>query len=86
TLLSTGNETDRKLAYRAFRGRDPDVSALFKRRGFPVTSPKAISVPRRRPGSGFGGVGWGGQTSRTTSQLGSGLRRGSAEGDRSLMP
>lgn len=37
TLLSTGNETDRKLAYRAFRGRDPDVAALFRRRGFPVT-------------------------------------------------
>ncbi len=37
TLLSTGNETDRKAAYRAFRGRDPDVTALFKRRGFPVT-------------------------------------------------
>ena len=36
TLLSTGNETDRKDAYRAFRGRDPDVTALFKRRGFPV--------------------------------------------------
>jgi peptidyl-dipeptidase Dcp len=36
TLLSTGNETDRKLAYRAFRGRDPDVTALFKRRGFPI--------------------------------------------------
>ena len=35
-LLSTGNETDRKEAYRAFRGRDPDVNALFKRRGFPV--------------------------------------------------
>ncbi|MES2755148.1 MAG: M3 family metallopeptidase [Pseudomonadota bacterium] len=36
TLLSTGNETDRKLAYRAFRGRDPDVRPLFERRGFPV--------------------------------------------------
>ena len=35
-LLSTGNETDRKAAYRAFMGRDPDVKALFKRRGFPV--------------------------------------------------
>jgi peptidyl-dipeptidase Dcp len=34
-LLETGNETDRKEAYRAFRGRDPDVKALFKRRGFP---------------------------------------------------
>jgi peptidyl-dipeptidase Dcp len=36
TLLSTGNETDRAEAYRAFRGRDPDVTALLKRRGFPV--------------------------------------------------
>jgi peptidyl-dipeptidase Dcp len=35
-LLMTGNETDRKAAYKAFRGRDPDVKALFKRRGFPV--------------------------------------------------
>jgi peptidyl-dipeptidase Dcp len=35
-LLATGNETDRKEAYRAFRGRDPDVKALFKRRGFPA--------------------------------------------------
>jgi peptidyl-dipeptidase Dcp len=35
-LLETGNETDRKEAYRQFRGRDPDVKALFARRGFPV--------------------------------------------------
>lgn len=35
-LLETGNETDRKEAYRQFRGRDPDVKALFVRRGFPV--------------------------------------------------
>ena len=34
--LSTGNETDRAEAYRAFRGRDPDVTALLKRRGFPI--------------------------------------------------
>ena len=34
-LLSTGNETDRAAAYRAFRGRDPDVGALLRRRGFP---------------------------------------------------
>ncbi len=32
-LLSTGNETDRAEAYRAFRGRDPDVNALLKQRG-----------------------------------------------------
>jgi peptidyl-dipeptidase Dcp len=36
-LLSTGNETDRAEAYRQFRGRDPDVNALLRRRGFPVT-------------------------------------------------
>ena len=35
-LLETGNATDRAEAYRAFRGRDPDVNALLKRRGFPV--------------------------------------------------
>ncbi len=37
SLLATGNETDRAEAYRAFRGRDPDVNALLRRRGFPVT-------------------------------------------------
>ncbi|GAA4715410.1 M3 family metallopeptidase [Sphingomonas lutea] len=36
TLLTTGNETDRAEAYRQFRGRDPDVNALLKRRGFPT--------------------------------------------------
>jgi len=35
-LLATGNESDRTEAYRAFRGRDPDVKALLKQRGFPV--------------------------------------------------
>ncbi len=35
-LLSTGNETDRAEAYRKFRGRDPDVGALLKKRGFPA--------------------------------------------------
>jgi peptidyl-dipeptidase Dcp len=35
-LLSTGNETDRAEAYRAFRGRDPDVNALLRGRGFPT--------------------------------------------------
>ena len=35
-LLSTGNETDRADAYREFRGRDPDVKALLKKRGFPT--------------------------------------------------
>lgn len=35
-LLSTGNESDRIEAYRAFRGRDPDVKYIMKMRGFPV--------------------------------------------------
>jgi peptidyl-dipeptidase Dcp len=37
-LLSTGNETDRAEAYRAFRGRDPDVKYIMQKRGFPVPS------------------------------------------------
>ena len=40
-LLSTGGETDRIEAYREFRGSDPDVDALLKRRGFPVAGAKA---------------------------------------------
>jgi peptidyl-dipeptidase Dcp len=36
-ILSTGNATDRAEAYRAFRGRDPDVNALLENRGFPTT-------------------------------------------------
>ena len=39
-LLSTGNETDRAEAYRAFRGRDPDVNALLRKRGFPTGAAK----------------------------------------------
>ena len=35
-LLATGNETDRIEAYRAFRGRDPDVKYIMKKRGFPT--------------------------------------------------
>jgi peptidyl-dipeptidase Dcp len=35
-VLSDGNSIDRADAYRRFRGRDPDVRALFEARGFPV--------------------------------------------------
>jgi len=35
-ILAPGNSTDRAEAYRAFRGRDPDVRALMRKRGFPV--------------------------------------------------
>ncbi len=37
-LLSTGNVTDRAEAYRLFRGREPDVDALLRKRGFPTGS------------------------------------------------
>ncbi len=36
-MLAPGNTTDRAEAYRSFRGRDPDVAALLKVRGFPVS-------------------------------------------------
>ena len=48
TLLSTGNETDRAEAYRQFRGRDPDVNALLRRRGFPVDGDGAKKGERGR--------------------------------------
>jgi peptidyl-dipeptidase Dcp len=35
-ILALGNSTDRAEAYRQFRGRDPDITALLKKRGFPV--------------------------------------------------
>ncbi|MEP6103576.1 M3 family metallopeptidase, partial [Parasphingorhabdus sp.] len=40
-ILSTANETDRKEAYRKFRGRDPEVKYILKKRGFPVPSESA---------------------------------------------
>lgn len=40
-LLATGNETDRKEAYRQFRGRDPEVKYILKKRGFPVPGESA---------------------------------------------
>lgn len=36
-ILSEGNTTDRADAYRRFRGRDPDVAALLRVRGFPTS-------------------------------------------------
>jgi peptidyl-dipeptidase Dcp len=35
-ILSEGNSTDRAEAYRQFRGRDPEVKALFEERGLIV--------------------------------------------------
>jgi peptidyl-dipeptidase Dcp len=36
TLLSVGNTIEPADAYRAFRGRDPGIAALMRKRGFPV--------------------------------------------------
>jgi len=36
-ILSEGNSSDRGEAYRRFRGRNPDVTALLKVRGFPTS-------------------------------------------------
>ncbi|MGQ0533081.1 MAG: M3 family metallopeptidase [Caulobacteraceae bacterium] len=35
-ILAEGNNSDRAEAYRRFRGRDPDVNALLRVRGFPT--------------------------------------------------
>ena len=36
TLLSLGNTVDPADAYRSFRGREPGIAALMRKRGFPV--------------------------------------------------
>jgi len=38
-ILAEGNMSDRLEAYRRFRGRDPDVDALLRTRGFPTNAP-----------------------------------------------
>jgi peptidyl-dipeptidase Dcp len=43
-ILATGNSIDRAEAYRRFRGREPDVDALLRNRGFPTTPGKAAAV------------------------------------------
>jgi peptidyl-dipeptidase Dcp len=43
-VLAVGNTVDPAEAYRAFRGKDPGIGALMRRRGFPppaATTPKA---------------------------------------------
>src|SRR6185369_12799316 len=42
-IFSVGNTIDPAEAYRNFRGRDPQVSALMKKRGFPVSDAKTSS-------------------------------------------
>ena len=44
-IFSVGNTIDPADAYRAFRGRDPNIEALMKKRGFPVND-KKVSVKK----------------------------------------
>ncbi|MGE3174882.1 MAG: M3 family metallopeptidase [Planctomycetota bacterium] len=37
-VFSVGNTVDPAAAYRAFRGRDPEIGALMRKRGFPAPS------------------------------------------------
>jgi len=50
-LLLTGNETDRKEAYRKFRGRDPEVKYILKKRGFPVPGESADAAKGGKDGA-----------------------------------
>jgi peptidyl-dipeptidase Dcp len=47
-IFSTGNTLDPAAAYRAFRGREPKVDALMRKRGFPVqdTQKGATAPPK----------------------------------------
>jgi peptidyl-dipeptidase Dcp len=42
-VLSTGNTVDPADAYRKFRGRDPQIGALMRKRGFPATAAPATA-------------------------------------------
>jgi peptidyl-dipeptidase Dcp len=44
-LLALGNTVDPADAYRAFRGRDPGIAALMRKRGFPAKDAPAASTP-----------------------------------------
>ncbi|HET8773017.1 MAG TPA: M3 family metallopeptidase [Thermoanaerobaculia bacterium] len=44
-VFSVGNTVDPEAGYRAFRGRDPKIDALMRKRGFPV--PMTSAAPSR---------------------------------------
>jgi peptidyl-dipeptidase Dcp len=47
-LLAAGDSIDQAELYRQFRGRDPEVAALLKQRGFPVPAlPAAVASPAK---------------------------------------
>jgi peptidyl-dipeptidase Dcp len=45
-VFSVGNTIDPAQAYRQFRGRDPQIKALMKKRGFPVKDTKNLPSVR----------------------------------------
>lgn len=51
-IMATGNETDRKDAYRKFRGRDPQVKYILKKRGFPIPSESAQASESSKDSTG----------------------------------
>ena len=41
-----GNTVDPAEAYRGFRGKEPGIGALMRKRGFPVPATTAAAQPR----------------------------------------
>jgi peptidyl-dipeptidase Dcp len=48
-VFSVGNTIDPADAYRAFRGRDPKIEALMRKRGFPVNGSKEVKPTPAKP-------------------------------------
>ena len=48
-VFSAGNTVDPADAYRAFRGRDPGIAALMRKRGFPIEQGGAAARPPDPP-------------------------------------
>ena len=46
-VFGVGNTIDPTIAYRQFRGRDPGIAALMRKRGFPVPPPAAPAAGRQ---------------------------------------
>ena len=47
-VFSVGNTVDPADGYRAFRGRDPGIAALMRKRGFPVPGSASAATPAER--------------------------------------
>ncbi len=54
-VFSAGDTVDPADGYRAFRGRDPGIDALMRKRGFaPPAGPRASRAPSQGSGGGTG--------------------------------